>query len=448
MSPMRKTTAQRSAISLFSHSTLSTPSALVTALLPLVLLIASSALQAAEFSRVRAERAGMSSERLARLDQVMKSYVENGSLAGQVILVLREGRIVYSAANGSRDREAGVPMTQDSIFRIASQTKAIVSTGIMILQEQGKLDISHPLSRYIPEWGNVQVAVDDGNGGYTLEPARRPITLRHLLTHTAGMSYGSGPAQAAWEQAGFQGWYFAHRNEPVLNSIRKMAALPLDEHPGEAWIYGYNTDILGAVIEVASGMDLASFLRQEIFEPLQMRDTHFFLPQDKADRLAVVYRPRRNGGIEAIPSTDGMQSQGLYVQGQGPNRSYSGGAGLLSTARDYARFLQMTLNGGELDGVRILSPKSIELMTVNHLGDIAFRNGTGFGLGYSVVTDLGNRGSLGSEGEYGWGGAYHSTYWVDPEEELVVVYLTQLIPSNGLDDYSKLRSGIYQAIIE
>ncbi len=417
-------------------------------LLSTVLLFASSLLEAAEFSRVRADRAGMSSERLERLDETMKAYVDAGSLAGQVILVLREGRIVYSAANGARDIEAGLPMTQDSIFRIASQTKAIVSTGIMILQEQGKLDISHALSRYIPEWANMQVAVANDNGGYTLEAARRPITLRHLLTHTAGMSYGSGPAQSAWEEAGFQGWYFAHRNEPVLASIKRMAALPLDEHPGEAWIYGYNTDILGAVIEVASGMDLASFLQQEIFGPLQMRDTHFFLPQEKAERLAVVYRPRQGGGIEAIPSTDGMQSQGRYIEGQGPNRNFSGGAGLLSTARDYARFLQMTLNGGELDGVRILSPKSIELMTTNHLGDIPFRNGTGFGLGYSVVTDLGSRGSLGSDGEYGWGGAYHSTYWVDPEEELVVVYLTQLIPSNGLDDYSKLRNGIYQAIVE
>jgi len=390
----------------------------------------------------------MSSERLERLDEVMKAYVEEESLAGQVIMVLREGRVVYSTANGMRNVAAGLPMTPDTIFRIASQTKAIVSTGIMILQEKGKLDINHPLSRYIPEWADVQVAVENDQGGYTLEPARRPITLRHLLTHMGGMSYGSGPAQEQWTAAGFQGWYFANKDEPILESIRRMAALPLDEHPGEAWIYGYNTDILGAVIEVASGMDLASFLRQEILGPLQMRDTHFYLPQEKAERLATVYRPRRGGGIEAIPATDGMQSQGLYIQGQGPNRSYSGGAGLLSTARDYARFLQMTLNGGELDGVRIVSPKTIELMTVNHLGDIPFRNGTGFGLGYSVATDLGARGTLGSEGEYGWGGAYHSTYWVDPEEELVVVYLTQLIPSNGLDDYSKLRNGIYQAITE
>jgi len=413
-----------------------------------LLVISAQFVAASEFSRVQADRVGMSQDRLDAFDSVMKSYVNAELLAGQSILVLRDGRIVYSAANGMRNIEAGLPMTDDTIFRIASQTKAIVSVGIMMLHERGKLDISHPLSRYIPEWADVQVAVPNSSGGYDLEPADQPITLRHLLTHTGGMSYGSGPARAEWTQAGFQGWYFANKDEPIVASIARMASLPLDAHPGDAWIYGYNTDILGAVIEVASGQDLATFLRQEIFEPLDMNDTHFYLPQDKRDRLAVVYRPRQGGGIEPIPARDGMQSQGLYVRGQGPNVSYSGGAGLLSTARDYGRFLQMTLNGGELDGNRILSPKTVELMTTSHLGDIPFRSGVGFGLGFSVVEDLGARGQLGSEGEYGWGGAYHSTYWVDPEEELVVVYLTQIIPATGLDDYSKLRSGIYQAIVE
>ena len=403
---------------------------------------------AAEFRTTSPERVGMSAERLERLDQALSSYVENNQIAGQVVMVLRDGRIVFSDANGWRNKEAGVPMTEDTIFRIASQTKAVVSTGIMILHERGKLDINHLLSRYFPEWGDVQVAVDDGAGGYTLEPARRPISLRHLLTHTAGVSYGSGPARELWERAGFQGWYFANKNEPIGVSIARMGSLPIDGHPGESWIYGYNTDILGAVIEEASGQDLWTFLRTEILEPLDMRDTHFYLPQDKADRLAVVYRPRQGGGIEAIPVPDGMQSQGLYVEGHGPNLSYSGGAGFLSTARDYSRFLQMLLNGGELDGNRILSPKTVELMTTSHIGDISFRPGQGFGLGFSVLEDLGRRGTLGTEGEFGWGGAYHSTYWVDPEEELVVVYLTQIIPATGLDDYAKLRNGIYQAIID
>ena len=411
-----------------------------------LLLVYSSTVIAADFDRSTPERLGMSAERLQRLDSVLKSYVDNDQLAGQVVLVLRHGMIAYSATNGMRNLEAGLPMTADTIFRIASQTKAIVSTGIMILHERGQLDISHPLSRYIPEWENMNVAVANDKGGYDLEPAARPITLRHLLTHTGGMSYGSGVGSDQWQAAGFQGWYFANRDEPIGESIARMAALPLNAHPGEQWIYGYNTDILGAVIEKASGTDLYTFLRTQILEPLGMEDTHFYLPETKIDRLAIVYQPKLGGGVEAIPATDGMRSQGMYVNG--PRISYSGGAGLLSTANDYASFLQMTLNGGEFNGNRILSRKTIELMTTNHLGDIPFRSGQGFGLGFSVVTDLGSRGTLGSEGEYGWGGAYHSTYWVDPTEDLVVVYFTQIIPATGLDDYAKLRSGIYQAIVD
>ena len=412
----------------------------------IISVLLSSTIAAADLSRSSPEELGMSSERLGWLDTVLNSYVEENLIAGQVLLVLRKGRIAHSLANGMRDIEATDPMKEDTIFRIASQTKALVSTGIMILHERGQLDISHPLSRYIPEWENVQVAVPNENGSYNLEPVERSITLRHLLTHTAGMSYGTGPASREWEEADFQGWYFANKTETIGESIARMASLPLDAHPGTAWIYGYNTDILGAVIEKASGMDLNNFLQQEIFAPLEMRDSHFYLPENKRDRLAVVYQPKPGGGIQAIPATDGMRSQGLYIDG--PRISYSGGAGLLSTANDYARFLQMTLNGGELDGERILSRKTIELMTTNHLGDLPFRSGQGFGLGFSIVTDLGERGTLGSVGEYGWGGAYHSTYWVDPLEELVVVYLTQIIPATGLDDYAKLRSGVYQAIID
>ena len=336
-------------------------------------------------------------------------------------------------------------MSTDTLFRIASQTKAITSLGIMMLQERGLLDINAPLSRYLPEWKEMQVAVANSSGGYTLEPARREITLRHLLTHTGGMSYGTGVAASAWAQASIQGWYFADREEPVRDTIARMASLPLDAHPGEQWIYGYNTDILGAVIEQVSGQDLASFFATEIFAPLGMNDTHFYLPANKRGRLATVYRPA-DGGVEAIPETNGMQSQGLYDEG--PRQSFSGGAGLLSTASDYAKFLQMTLNGGELNGTRLVSRKTIELMTTDHLSDIAFQPGQGFGLGFSIATDLGLRGTLGSEGEYAWGGAYHSVYWVDPVEDLLVVYLTQIIPATNLDDHTTLRNGVYQAIVD
>ena len=388
---------------------------------------------------------GMSDSRLALLDSNLQRYVDEAKLAGQVYVLMRRGEVVAHEANGMQDIEDGVPMSTDTLFRIASQTKAITSLGIMMLQERGLLDINAPLSRYLPEWKEMQVAVANSSGGYTLEPARREITLRHLLTHTGGMSYGNGVAASAWVQASIQGWYFADREEPVRDTIARMASLPLDAHPGEQWIYGYNTDILGAVIEQVSGQDLASFFVTEIFAPLGMNDTHFYLPANKRGRLATVYRPA-DGGVEAIPETNGMQSQGLYDEG--PRQSFSGGAGLLSTASDYAKFLQMTLNGGELNGARLVSRKTIELMTTDHLGDIAFQPGQGFGLGFSIATDLGLRGTLGSEGEYAWGGAYHSVYWVDPVEDLLVVYLTQIIPATNLDDHTTLRNGVYQAIVD
>ncbi len=394
-------------------------------------------------------------ERLARLDRVLESYVEEGSLPGAVALVARGGETVYLKAVGERDREARDPMEVDDLFRIASQTKAIVSVAVMMLQEEGRLLLTHPVGRYLPEYGETTVANPRPDGSYAVVPARQPITIRHLLTHTAGISYGGGPAAEEWEAAGIQGWYFADREEPIRETVRGMAALPFDAHPGEAWVYGYATDILGAVVEVASGLPLDEFLRTRIFEPLGMEDTHFYLPEEKRDRLTVVYSAGRNG-LERAPDPGGMVGQGAYVKG--PRTSFSGGAGLLSTASDYARFLQMMLNGGKLGDARILSPKSVELMTVDHLSGLLLTQvdevgsgfgsepGVGFGLGFRIVEDVGARGAPGSEGEYGWGGAYHSTYWVDPAEEVVVVYLSQLIPSGGIDDHARLRAMVYQAV--
>ena len=422
----------------------------LTSLLVLALFAFSTAL-AQDFPHGRPDRLGFDQARLDQLDSVLQTYVDEQRIAGSVALVLKDGRVVYAAAKGMRNVEAGLPMEHDSIFRIASQTKAIVSTGIMILHERGQLSISHPLSRYLPEWADATVAVPledtQDESGYDTVPVNRPVTLRDLLTHTSGIGYGMGGlAQAEWDEAGIGGWYFAGRDEPIRETVARMATLPHQAQPGEQWIYGYNTDILGAVIEVVSGKSLADFLQDEIFAPLGMKDTHFFLPQEKSERLAVVYTPDSAGGIRPAPAGDGMQSQGMYVDG--PRMSYSGGAGLLSTASDYARFLQMMLNEGEFNRTRLLSPKTVELMTVDHLNGIPFQTGNGMGLGFSILKDLGARGTLGSEGEYGWGGAYHSTYWVDPEEELVVVYLTQIIGVQGLDDFDKLRSGIYSALVD
>ena len=411
------------------------------------------------------ENNGMSSERLGTINTVFTDYVTNGKLPGVVVLAARNGRVVYHQAIGMRDMENKTPMSTETIFRIASQTKAIVSVGIMMLQEEGKLLLSDPLSKYIPEFKETTVAIKEEDGGYKVEKAKREIKIRDLLTHTSGIGYGYGVAAEKWKNAEIQGWYFAHRTEPVLETVKKMANLPMEAHPGERYVYGYNTDILGALIEVVSGQPLDAFLKTKILNPLGMVDTHFYLPKSKASRLSVVYsqcndrllRAPKEGAPEFMwkdneTCVGNYQTQGQYLDG--PRTSLSGGAGLLSTSMDYAIFLQMMLNNGTYNGTRILSRKSVELMTANHLDGDHYKDvkfpwdwGVGFGLGFSVTTDAGDRGVLGSLGEYGWGGAYHSSYWVDPAEKLVVVYFTQVDPIT-LDDHQKLRSLIYQAIVD
>jgi len=413
-------------------------------MLPWVLVGAS--LAAKDRPIAKAETVGMSSERLAKLSAALDGYVERDKLAGAVVVIMRRGEVVFHQAFGQRDRAERDAMETSDIFRIASQSKALVSAAIMILQEDGKLLISHPVSRYLPSFEKTTVAEDRDDGRYEIVPAKRSITLRDLLTHTAGVSYGNGPTSHLWEKAEIQGWYFAHRSEPVRATIDRLAALPFDAHPGEKFIYGYSTDILGAVVEAASGKPLDQFLQTRLFDPLGMSDTHFYLPTDQADRLAVVYSATETGLVKA-PDPGHMVGQGHYVNG--PRQSFSGGAGLLSTAGDYARFLQMMLGGGKLDGKRVLARKTVELMTTNHVGDkLAWRGGVGFGLGFQVVLDVGATGEHGSVGEFGWGGAYHSTYWVDPKEELVVAYMTQLIPAGGLDDHQTLRALVYSAIVD
>lgn len=416
-------------------------------LLPILLFLFSFPISAQELESASTEEVGVSSDRINRLTNVMQEYVDQNKMSGAVALVARKNKIIYYNAVGKSDLENDRMMNKDAIFRIASQTKAIVSVGIMILQEEGKLLISDPLSKFIPEFKESTVAVSSDDGNYKIVKSKREITLRDLLTHTAGIGYGQGIASDLWAEAGIQGWYFANRDEPIIETVKRMANLPNDAHPGEQFVYGYNTDILGAVIEIVSGESLASFLQTRILNPLKMMDTHFYLPKVKEDRLATVYSST-NDGIKRAPDKGTMISQGAYVNG--PRKSYSGGAGFLSTAKDYAQFLQMMLNGGTYDGNRILSRKSIELMTTDHLGSVSFpwSEGTGFGLGFSIATDIGIRGQMGSLGEYGWGGAYHSSYWVDPNEELIVVYFTQLIPAQNIDDHGKLRTQVYQAIID
>lgn len=406
----------------------------------------STSLVAQSFESVNPSDVGFAAERLERLTNMLDSYAESQRISGGVLLVLRDGQSLVHHKTGYRDLESGDLMEYDDMFRIASQTKAIVSVGIMILQEEGKLLLNDPVSKYLPEFDQTKVAVRNDSGGYEVVDARRRITIRDLLTHTAGISYGYGPAADLWSEAGIQGWYFAHRDEPVREVVRRMATLPMDAQPGERFVYGYSTDILGVIIEEVTGQTLGDFMKTRILDPLQMSDTHFFVPAEKADRLATVYSATPERTITRAADGGVMIGQGHYIEG--PRIAESGGAGLVSTALDYGRFLQMLLNGGELDGVRILSKKSVELMTINHLHNIEFRPGEGISLAFDVLLDVGARGTPGSVGDFGWGGAYHSTYWVSPQDRLVVVFLTQLIPATGSDIHAKIRTLLYQAMVE
>jgi len=400
---------------------------------------------AAELPKARPEIVGLSSARLERLSAVMQTYVDDGRLGGAVALVARGGKVAYLQAFGKIDPATGAPMPADAVFRIASQTKAVTSVAVMILFEEAKILLGDPVSKYIPEFAKTTVAVPEASKegpGYKIVPAKRPITVRDLLTHSSGISYGDGPAKDLYKAAGLQGWFLADRPEPVGAYMKKLAGLPFDAQPGEKFVYGYNSDVLGYLVEVVSGMSLADFVKKRITDPLAMADTHFFLPEEKAGRFAAVYGIGPDG--KAGPVADPREN--AYVKG--PRTCYAGGAGLLSTAEDYARFLLMLQSGGEWGGVHILSPKSVELMTVDHLGPVYTNPGNGFGLGFWVTKELGRNGDPGSVGAFGWGGAYHTTYWVDPAEKLVAVFMTQLMPATGSDAHAKFKALVYQSIVE
>lgn len=391
---------------------------------------------------------GFATDRLARIDQLMQHYVDENQIAGAVGLVIRNDRVVYERAFGWADKEAGRRMTTDAIFRIASQSKALTSTSILILVEEGKIALDDPVSRFIPQFAHTTVATRSDTGR-VIVPAKRPITIHDLLTHTSGISYGTSDivaplykAKGLGPAAGY-GWYFADKNEPICTTMERLATLPFVSQPGEAWVYGYNTDVLGCVVERASGIPFDQFIRTRITEPLGMKDTFFYLPPEKRQRLAAVYMGDSTGHVHR--AQNGPLGQGDYVDG--PRRSFSGGAGLLSTARDYSRFLQMLLNGGELDGVRILSPKTVEIMTTNQVGNLFnFNPGQGFGLAFATVDRMGADG-LASVGSWAWGGAYGSMYRVDPKEHLVMAFMIQQF-APGIEAAQRFPTLVYQALVE
>ena len=394
-----------------------------------------------------ATRAGFSVERLKRVDALLQRYVDENRLAGAVALVLRDGQPVYERAVGWADKEANRKMTTDTIFRIASQTKAITSTAVLQLMEEGRIGLGDLVSKWVPAFATTTVQVMGPNGP-SVVPAKRAITIRDLLTHTAGISYGIEPRVAAlYEPKGLgpaagRGWYFADKDDGVCPSIEKLATVPFVAQPGEEWVYGYNTDILGCVVERATNQTLEAVVKARITGPLGLNDTQFFLPAAQRTRLAAVYSSAPDGTMTRTP--EGASGQGHYVDG--PRRSFSGGAGLLSTARDYARFLETMRLGGAIDGVRILSPRAVQLMTTNQVGTLHSTTGLGFGLGFETTDRYGANG-MDSVGSFGWSGAYGTTYRVDPEARLVMVLMIQLIP-NATDIRTAFPTAVYQALVD
>jgi CubicO group peptidase (beta-lactamase class C family) len=359
---------------------------------------------------------------------------------------MQDGKVVYEKAFGWADKEAGRKMTTDTIFRIASQTKALTSTAVLQLIEQGSLALTTRVGTLIPSFTKTNVAVANDYGIVSQVPARRPITIRDLLTHTAGISYGTEPSVAKlYEAKGLgpaagRGWYTADKDEGVCDTMERLGTLPFVSQPGERWVYGYNIDVLGCIVERISGQPLDAYIREHITAPLGMKDTQFFLPPALKDRFAAVYGSGDDGKYLRAP--EGGLGQGAYVEG--PRRNFAGGAGLLSTARDYARFLETMRNGGSLDGVRLLSPLSVKLMRTNLVGELHSTSGLGFGAGFETVDAFGANG-MSSEGAFGWGGAYGSMYRVDPETRLVMSLMIQLIP-NSTDIGQVFPTLVYQAL--
>lgn len=394
-----------------------------------------------------AESVGLSPERLARIDQMCNEAIENGEVPGIVALVSRKGKIVYHKAFGMADNQAGRKMQPDDIFRIASQTKAITSTAVMMLWEEGRFQLDDPVSKYIPEFKNPQVlrTFRYSDTTWTAEPAAREITIRHLLTHTSGIGYGvidgDERMRMIYKKAGITD-LFTTENITIGESVKKLAKLPLHHNPGEKYTYSEGLDVLGYFIEVISGKPFDVFLRERLFDPLGMNDTWFYLPDSKANRLVTVQQSE-NGKWVPYPVT--FYDPDYPVKGA--KRFFSGGAGLSSTAKDYATFLQMYLNGGELNGVRILSRTTVQSIMGNQTGNLFGGPAKHYGLAFGVVTPAGqDAGGIGSVGTFDWGGYFNTQYFADPKEQVIGVIMKQTQNTGSDQTGWKFRLLVGQAI--
>jgi CubicO group peptidase (beta-lactamase class C family) len=401
------------------------------------------------------EEVGISSERLARIEShLQRRYLQPQKIVGTLTLVARQGKVAYLSPLGLMDRERNKPMTEDTIFRIYSMTKPITSVALMTLYEQGFFQLNDEVYKFIPEWRNLQVYLSGNYPLFLTRPCERPMTIKDLMTHTSGLTYAfmeRTNVDAAYRKLGIG---VIGGPLTLKEMVEKLAEVPLEFSPGTYWNYSVSTDVLGYLVEVLSGMPFDVYLQKNLFEPLGMKDTAFYVPPEKVERFAANYlrRPDKTLTLEDDPAASPFTR---------PPRFLSGGGGLVSTAADYLRFCQMLLNGGELDGVRILGRKTIEFMTMNHLpGGKSLRDlnigpftqiataGNGFGLGFSVHLGSDKSQVIGSPGEYAWGGAASTVFWIDPKEELIVIFLTQFMPNATFNFRDQLKALIYSALID
>ena len=411
---------------------------------------------------VQPEKAGFSPDRLARItDHLNRNYIDSGKIAGCQTLVARHGHVAYFSSLGQRDLARGAPMVDDTIFRLYSMTKPMTSVALMQLFEQGHFQLTDPVSRVIPSWRDHEVWVSGTGSEMKTEKPRRPVTFRDVLCHTGGLTYGTAlarigvteanlhPVDAAYDAAGVRG----PGDKTLADMIAKLAKVPLRYHPGERWMYSLSTDVCGYLVEAISGERFDRYLRNHLFEPLGMTDTSFFVPEAKLARFAANYQRKADKSLGLID--DPFKS--TYAT---EPTLFSGGGGLTGTTADYLKFAEMLRRGGELDGQRIIGPRTLEMMHRNHLAggqdmtkmalgafsETAYE-GVGFGLGFAMTIDSVATGSLG-EADYYWGGAASTIFWVDPKEDLVVIFMTQLMPSATFNFRGQLKSIIYSSIVE
>ncbi len=417
-----------------------------------VLAVAALCLAAAfgqELPTARPDSVGLSPERLERIAGAVQRDIDGKRIAGAVTLVLRHGKIAWLRAQGLADREAGRPMQPDTLFRICSMTKPITSTAVMMLYEEGRFQLEDPISKYLPEFRNPRVLVKPPSGKPYTIPATREITIADLLRHTSGLTYqwNADLGQMYVDAKVASG--LVQYDGTNADSIKALAGLPLLFNPGERWEYSLSLDVLGRLVEVISGQSLDEFFRTRIFEPLGMKDTCFYVPEAKTPRLATAYTYYADKGLSPFPDQPIREGSLVYSADypyRGPRRLFSGGAGLVSTAMDYARFCQMMLNGGKLGDVRLLSRKSVELMRADHLGAVKTGEGFGFGFGFGISGAQGPLRELGSKGEFSWGGFFFTSFSIDPKEDMIVIFMAQLHPTGDLNLDGKVHTLAYQAL--